>query len=55
MPLFQNSVVTKYLQAQNREKVFRNIIRETTNKEIDTIVYEPYGLTEEEIRIVEQS
>ncbi len=30
MPLFQNSVVTKYLQAQNREKVanLNRIIKE---------------------------
>ena len=28
---------------------------ETTDKQIDTRVYELYGLTEEEIRIVEDS
>ncbi len=28
---------------------------ETTDKEINKMVYELYGLTEEEIRIVEQS
>jgi hypothetical protein len=27
----------------------------TTDKETDKMVYEPYGLTEEEVRIVEQS
>ena len=41
---FQNSVIKKYLAAQIA----------VTNKQIDTLVYALYGLTEEEIKIVEQ-
>jgi hypothetical protein len=96
MPLFQNSVVTKYLQSQNKTNLeskwdlYKNhflnpkvqesikvepyqteredyFIEEskkglelkaaidTTDKEIDAMVYELYGLSEEEIGIVEKS
>jgi hypothetical protein len=54
MPLFQNSVITKYLQTQNREKKFNKSKMETKDKEIDSMVYELYGLSEEEVRIVEK-
>jgi hypothetical protein len=43
MPLFQKSVITKYLKTQI-DKIA---------KEINALVYELYGLTEEEIGIVE--
>lgn len=41
MPLYQTSVLKNYLKKQD--------------KEIDNMVYELYGLSEEEISIVENS
>jgi len=37
---------------QDKERVKREI--ESTDKAIDTLVYELYGLTEEEVKIVEE-
>jgi hypothetical protein len=70
MALFQNSVLKKYLGAEdqplikeakwmayfNEQKAKAQAIQADINriyKEIDALVYELYGLTEEEIRIVE--
>jgi type II restriction/modification system DNA methylase subunit YeeA len=36
---------------QEQERLTRNI--QATNREIDTLVYQLYGLTDEEIKIVE--
>lgn len=47
MPLFQKAVISKYLQTQNKVT--------STDKAIDKMVYELYGLSEEEIAIVENS
>jgi len=38
---------------QNREELWSDRFNETTDRQIDQLVYALYGLTEEEIRIVE--
>ena len=43
-----------FLQEQQKAVALKNII-DTTDKEIDAMVYELYGLTEEEIEIIERS
>jgi hypothetical protein len=48
MPLFQKSVLNKFIKSQDSAKI-------EVDKEIDKMVYELYGLTEEEIQIVENS
>ena len=48
MPLFQKSVLNKFIKSQDSVKI-------EVDKEIDKMVYELYGLTEEEIQIVENS
>ena len=47
MALFQASVIKKELSKQDKTLV------EITNKKIDQMVYELYGLNDEEIKIVE--
>jgi hypothetical protein len=70
MPLFQKSVISKYLKAQNmseeaeREDYFMQESKkalelkakiDATDKARDKMVYELYGLNEKEIAIVENS
>jgi len=69
MPIFQKSVVNKHLANLDSgqikwEEFFNNYKTELnslqseinkTDKEIDQMVYELYGLTDEEIEIVEGS
>ncbi|WP_396153041.1 hypothetical protein [Flavobacterium sp.] len=43
-----------FLQEQQKAVAIKNEI-DATDKEIDRMVYELYGLTEEEIKIVENS
>ena len=56
MALFQNSVLKKYLATQSLQSDITRL-----DREIDALVYDlyglygVYGLTEEEIRIVEES
>jgi len=50
MALFQNSVLNKYLKLQ--AQALKSEIDKTDN-EIDQMVYQLYGLTEDEIKIVE--
>jgi type II restriction/modification system DNA methylase subunit YeeA len=54
MSLFQHSVLTKYLKElkQKAQTLKSEIIK--TDRVIDRIIYELYGLTEEEIGIVEE-
>lgn len=47
MALFQPSVLKKHLKQQDKSTV------DKAYKEIDKMVYELYGLTDEEIKIVE--
>ncbi len=47
MQLFQKSVLHKYLKIQDPNSEAK------TDREIDHMVYELYGLSEEEIKIVE--
>lgn len=47
MALFQQSVIKKHIQELDKVAVNK------TDKEIDQMVYELYGLTEEEIKIEE--
>jgi hypothetical protein len=49
LELHKQSAVVR--SPQDKERVAREI--ESTDKSIDRLVYELYGLTEEEIRIVE--
>ena len=42
---FQNSVIKKYLAALNNEQV--------TDRDIDTLVYALYGLTDDERKVIE--
>lgn len=66
MALYQSSVLEKYLAAQdekfewmeyfNKKKAEANALQaeiDALDRQIDQMVYELYGLTEEEIRIVE--
>jgi len=66
MALYQSSVLEKYLAAQdekfqwmeyfNKKKTEANALQaeiDALDRKIDQMVYELYGLTEEEIRIVE--
>jgi hypothetical protein len=46
MPLFQKSLLSKYLKAQNKERLI---------SKWKVMGYELYGLTPEEIEIVEKS
>jgi hypothetical protein len=71
MPLFQNSIVPKYLNSQNIAQLFENWEAYKNNflnlklqmyfesfakdKQIDVMVYELYGLSNEEIEIVENN
>lgn len=71
MPLFQNSVVSKYLKNQSSTLLlqkweayknhFLNLKLQmyfeafAKDKQIDVMVYELYGLSNEEIEIVENS
>ena len=50
-PLFEMGEVGGGRTPQDKERVKREI--ESTDRQIDRLVYELYGLTEEEIRIVE--
>jgi hypothetical protein len=47
----ENGVVKFAITPQEQERVKREI--ESTDRQIDKLVYELYGLTEEEIKIVE--
>jgi hypothetical protein len=49
MSVFQPSVLKKYLSTTLKSQI------ETTEKAIDKMVYELYGLSKEEIKVVEQS
>lgn len=46
-----NNTLTKYATYNIAKKKFRQIA--STDREIDRLVYEMYGLTEDEIHIVE--
>ena len=50
MPLYQSSVLKKHLFVQTLQHQIPY-----TNVEIDQLVYELYGLTDDEIKIVEGS
>ena len=50
MPLFHGSVLNMHIKAQELKSEINRI-----EKEIDQMLYELYGLTEEEIRVVEDS
>ncbi|MCB2207847.1 MAG: hypothetical protein KQH67_06080 [Bacteroidetes bacterium] len=51
MSLFQRSVLNKYINNQKAQTLKAEINH--IDRDIDQMVYELYGLTEEEIRIVE--
>jgi hypothetical protein len=55
MSLFQNSVLTKYLKEVKQKAQILKAEIDKTDREIDRMVYELYGLTEEEIGIVEEN
>jgi hypothetical protein len=54
MAIFQSSVLKKYLKQQDQDTLELKAEIDRTDKEIDQLVYELYGLTEEGIGIVEQ-
>jgi len=53
MTLFQNSVLRNHLQNQIIALVLQ-FQRETTDREIDIMVYELYGLSDDEVAVVEK-
>jgi len=53
-PIFTNGIETIVRQILASKKIDPNGDTNALEKEIDQLVYELYGLTEEEIRIVER-
>jgi hypothetical protein len=55
LSLSQEAEWENYFLEEAKKALSIKTIIETTDKEIDAMVYELYGLTEEEIKIVENS
>ena len=55
MNLFQHSVLTKYLKEEKPKAQSLKAEIACIDREMDRLIYELYGLTEEEIRIVEEN
>lgn len=55
MPLFQKSVLNQHHNLQNQDALELKAEIDKTDKEIDQMVYELHGLSEEGIGIIEKS
>ncbi len=55
MALFQTSVLKKYLSQQDQTAVEKTYHKFTLEQQMDAMVYELYGLSNEEIKIVKNA